>query len=302
MGATYSFFSAFLYLPSVPIERLQPDNPTPMKPAASAFATLPCSHAGIHVVRAESRHSFARHTHESFGIGLMLHGAQKSASGRGPVEARAGDLITVNPGEVHDGAPLGDAARGWVMLYADPALVASLARDIAGDGPALPFELAHPVLRDNVAARLFSQCLSAMTASAGDASPAASEAALLQLFAHLLQAKPAQECAVPTGLVHAKAWMDDDPTNPHTLDALAHAAGMGRYTFLRSFAKATGLTPHAYLLQRRLHVARSLIARGMPLADVAAHSGFADQSHLNRVFVRSYGMAPGAYARHVGAG
>ena len=40
------------------------------------------------------------------------------------------------------------------------------------------------------------------------------------------------------------------------------------------------MTPHAYLLQRRLHQARRLIAGGMPLAEAAAHSGFADQSHM----------------------
>jgi AraC-like DNA-binding protein len=43
--------------------------------------------------------------------------------------------------------------------------------------------------------------------------------------------------------------------------------------------------------------ARGLIASGMPLAEAAAHSGFADQSHMTRLFVRSFGMAPGFYAR-----
>ncbi len=36
----------------------------------------------------------------------------------------------VNPGEMHDGTPVGGAARGWRILYLDPALVA---REIAGD-------------------------------------------------------------------------------------------------------------------------------------------------------------------------
>ena len=78
---------------------------------------------GIEAVFADSRHSFARHTHETYGIGLIERGAQKSASGRGLVEAAAGNTITVNPGEVHDGAPLGDAPRAWRMLYLEPAIV-----------------------------------------------------------------------------------------------------------------------------------------------------------------------------------
>ena len=64
--------------------------------------------------------------------------------------------------------------------------------------------------------------------------------------------------------------------------------------------RATGLTPHAYLMQRRIHRARQLIGRGVRLADAAADSGFSDQSHMTRLFVRSFGMAPGIYAKAVG--
>lgn len=267
-----------------------------MKQTAKPFTALPCQHAGIEAVQADTRLTFGRHTHETFGVGLMLHGAQTSASGRGQVQSTAGDLITVNPGEVHDGAPLGYGARSWAMLYADPALVSSLAHDISIEGQALPVEFGQPVLRDAYAARLFSHCWSAMTARAHSADPAQGEACLLLLLAHLLRAKADGTIAIPSGVALAKASMDDDPAGRHTLAALAEAAGLSRYTFLRGFARSTGLTPHAYLLQRRLHLARSLIAGGTALAKVAAQCGFADQSHLTRAFVRSFGLAPGAFS------
>ena len=57
------------------------------------------------------------------------------------------------------------------------------------------------------------------------------------------------------------------------------------------------MTPHAYMIQRRIIAARHLIARGMSLADAAAASGFADQSHMTRIFVRTYGISPSMYAR-----
>src|SRR3546814_9824655 len=70
-------------------------------------------HGGdITVVDAHSDRSFARHAHDTFGIGLITEGAQRSWSGRGAVEAACGQLITVNPGEVHDGKPVGPA-RSW---------------------------------------------------------------------------------------------------------------------------------------------------------------------------------------------
>ena len=99
-------------------------------------------------------------------------------------------------------------------------------------------------------------------------------------------------------VARAVQMLRDDPARAVTLAELAAMVGLTRFHFLRSFARETGLTPHAYQVQARLHLARRMIARGMPLADAAAEAGFADQSHLTRVFGRSYGMTPGAYARN----
>jgi len=85
-----------------------------------------------------------------------------------------------------------------------------------------------------------------------------------------------------------------------TLADLAEASGLGKFQLLRGFVRATGFTPHAYLVQRRIDLARRLIARHMPLAHAAFASGFADQSHMTRVFVRKYGVSPGHYADAIG--
>lgn len=95
----------------------------PTKP----FQFLPAALPGIEAMQADSRFAFGRHMHLQFGLGVIDRGAQKSISGRGTVESLPGDTITVNPGEVHDGKPLGDGGRAWRMLYLDPALVAGLA-------------------------------------------------------------------------------------------------------------------------------------------------------------------------------
>lgn len=89
--------------------------------------------------------------------------------------------------------------------------------------------------------------------------------------------------------------MDDDPAAELALSTLAAAAGLSRYQFLRAFSRLTGLPPHAYLLQRRVQRARRLVRAGLPLAEAAAASGFADQSHMTRCFVRSLGLTPGAF-------
>jgi AraC-like DNA-binding protein len=50
------------------------------------------------------------------------------------------------------------------------------------------------------------------------------------------------------------------------------------------------------LVQRRLQMARKRIAESAALADAAQASGFADQSHMTRLFIRTYGVSPGVYA------
>lgn len=258
--------------------------------SARGFQLLRSGMAGVELVLADSAHAFGRHTHDEFGIGLIERGAQKSASGRGTVEAGPGDMITVNPGEVHDGKPFDARGRRWRMLYIAPALMLDACDDIA---PSAAFEFSAPVVRDALLRARFHEFFDAAT-SAG---ALRSEAALLSLVARLLIPRPKERPALVAGITAARERMDDAPHLTPSLRSLAADAGLSRYQFLRAFARLTGLPPHAYLLQRRVLHARGLVRRGMALADAAAASGFADQSHMTRCFVRSFGLTPGAYAR-----
>jgi AraC-like DNA-binding protein len=93
----------------------------------------------------------------------------------------------------------------------------------------------------------------------------------------------------------ARARIDDDPAARFTLSALAKEVGLSRYQLIRGFARELGLTPHAYIVQRRIQLARRLIHARQDLAEVALISGFCDQSHLTRCFVRQFGVPPSRY-------
>src|ERR1700682_1741471 len=79
---------------------------------------------GIAPMMFASNHHFPRHSHDQFGAGVITSGGQRSWSGVGTVRASAGDVIMVNPGEMHDGAPLDGAVREWRIIYLNPAVVA----------------------------------------------------------------------------------------------------------------------------------------------------------------------------------
>jgi AraC-like DNA-binding protein len=121
------------------------------------------------------------------------------------------------------------------------------------------------------------------------------EELLLMLLSPVLQ-KRVEHASIPSAIFEAKSLIDDDPARSITLADLAQVSGLSRFQVLRGFVRSTGLTPHAYLVQRRVYVARRLIAAGTHLAETAVASGFSDQSHMTRTFVRRYGISPGAYA------
>jgi AraC family transcriptional regulator len=81
--------------------------------------------------------------------------------------------------------------------------------------------------------------------------------------------------------------------SPIRIGDLAALAGLSRFHFARVFRASVGQTPHQYVLERRLTRARELVrSSDVPLRDVAAMTGFADQSHLTRTFKRSFGTTP----------
>ena len=80
-----------------------------------------------------------------------------------------------------------------------------------------------------------------------------------------------------------------------TLDALARELGTHPSHLVRVFRRDYGLPPHRYVVGRRLDRARRLLLEGMTVADVAAATGFHDQSHLTRHFRALLGTTPGAF-------
>jgi AraC-like DNA-binding protein len=245
----------------------------------------------------ESDHRYDRHFHETIGIGYVADGAHISASGRGRVRAYAGDVIANNPGEIHDGEPLGTPTRRWRLLHLEPSLFAATV------GSSDIIEIARPVFRDARAAALLEHLFRRIevwneTRPRSGALVLACEEALVETCAllgkrHVSGARPAADANADMRGV--RACLEANLASPPTLAELAAIVGLSRYQVLRRFRRQYGLPPHAWLIQRRAERARRLIARGERLSEAAASSGFADQSHMTRVFIRQFGFTPGVW-------
>lgn len=96
----------------------------------------------------------------------------------------------------------------------------------------------------------------------------------------------------------AKDYMAANAARDVLLADVAQACGLSRGHFAASFTKSAGLTPHKWLQRHRLQRARTMLLEcSIPIAEIAILCGFADQSHLTRVFTSHVGTSPAAWRR-----
>ena len=99
-------------------------------------------------------------------------------------------------------------------------------------------------------------------------------------------------------LLRAKDHADARYREPLDLDALARAACLSRWHFLRAFRRAFGETPHQYLLTRRMERAAALLRNtDRSVADICFTVGLSSVGSFTTSFGRVYGMTPGEYRR-----
>ncbi|ALK31838.1 AraC family transcriptional regulator [Burkholderia plantarii] len=260
--------------------------------------------AGIEVMQARfERHRFAVHAHDTWAVCAVLHGAKDvSARDARPAIVGAGQLYALPPGAAHAGRTVGDTACEYAMLYipdaewrarcamqgVTPDLLAAPRSQPAAVARFAAFaarRLRQPAMAaggDGEWSLFCESLLAALSpAAAGPSLPAAAPDPRLRRAADLLHA-----------LGHRNV----------TLDELAREASLSVAEFGRRFTAAYGLSPHRYQLALRLLAAKRLLLGGGTPPDVAAATGFADQSHLGRHFKAMFGFTPGAVARRRGAG
>jgi AraC family transcriptional regulator len=222
--------------------------------------------------------------------------------GRREQPFRRGDLVLKPPGVPTFFANDQPHAKSFISLQ--PALVATLAREATGrDAP--DFGRLHEAAFPSA---VIAGLLDMMWAEAAHQGPAArlfSDGAVIALVATLLRlARPESPPApLPQGLAPARLarvrdWVQANLAEPFGLAEMAASAGLSAFHFSRAFKLATGQTPRAYVLARRLDHARELLADpSLPLAEVAQRCGFADQAHFTTQFRRALGVTPGVWRR-----
>jgi len=133
------------------------------------------------------------------------------------------------------------------------------------------------------------------------------ESMITALFAHLLRHYCSRSRSLPNykdglpkyRLKRAIEYIHEHIGEGFSLETLASVVGISQFHFARMFKQSTGLTPHQYLVEKRLERAKKLLVDSeLTISDIAYSCGFASQSHLTRLFRQHLNITPKAYRQN----
>lgn len=243
--------------------------------------------------------SYSKHAHEEYSIGVTLSGRQDFVCDNRLYQSPVGGVIVFNPEDVHDGHAGTREHLEYVMLYIHPDELRPLFRALGLPRQALP-RVHTPLLHDPV---LLRQVLHLKQLSQCPKTTLETEHALLGI-AHSLTRHAGWHTddglsytRTDTLLLRARDYIAMHLVQDISVDEIAAAANLSKYHFIRLFRQQFGMTPHQYVINARVHLARKYIELGLSASRVAFDTGFADNSHLNRHFKRVFGITPTQYQR-----
>ena len=259
------------------------------------------------------------HFHDEYLICAQLEGHEECQVAGKLHTFSAGDLVLINPQQVHTGNARGSSDLDYITLYVDRAVVNGLATELDAPQRSPEFTLVRAGGRRELAAQLrgllelVGRLRSQGTGPQGQvaADPVqeleievALQGVVARAFAEfsnlreplLRSTNRIAHRRIARVLEHVRAQGEASNPTALSLDELAAIADLSKFHFLRQFTQAVGMTPGAYLRTLRLcHAARKLRRSKASILEIALGVGFADHPSFSRAFARHMGMTPSQY-------
>ena len=237
---------------------------------------------------------YARHSHETFSIGLIDSGVSTYINGDHQCRIDAGTLVLMNPGDVHACNPIQNQPWAYRMLYVETRWSSELQDVLGMDGMGFR-RFASIMTRDPLLQAGFRRFHAVLIDDNADLLQ--KETGAVAFFSQLHE-RLGLDVEVPVSdlkLQRAAEYIAENYQRSLKLHEISLIAGVSPSSLIRAFKKHFGMTPHAYLTNRRVQFARAELRRGRPISDVALAAGFADQAHLQRAFKQLLAATPGHY-------
>ncbi|WP_085725138.1 AraC family transcriptional regulator [Pseudomonas sp. R37(2017)] len=239
---------------------------------------------------------YTRHAHEHFSIGAITAGRSTYLHEQSAFEVNVGTVVLMNPGDVHACNPIEDQPWSYLMLYVDTPWLSDLQHQLgfSDDAAFRRFSVTHTCDASLFAglAGLYEVLVDPQQDVLGKHSAA------VEFFTDLQQRlnpidPPLREPNFK--LERAADYIRDHCTQTLRLEDICEAAQLSASYLIRAFKQHYGMTPHAFLVNRRIQFAQDQLRSGKLIADVALEAGFADQAHFQRAFKQHLAATPGQY-------
>ncbi len=248
---------------------------------------------GIEMVEANyHRHSFSKHSHETYTINIIERGSQHFLSSGKKFIAPEHSIIFVNADEVHTGQS--GTQTGWSYRGFSPSesQFSKLANDIGLTDTFAPY-FTNAVVEDKQMANELHILFNTLSHSDNSL---LRETMLYGVLTRLMlkhgkktkHIKYQQTSNLKLSWV--RQYIHEHLEENISLEQLAKISDFTPFHLVRQFQKIYGLPPHAYQIQSRLRYAKALLQKGFKISDAALEAGFHDQSHFHRHFKKAIGV------------
>ncbi len=243
-------------------------------------------------IGAEEIYSIRKHSHKELCIGIIEKGSSCTRCKTLEFDLQINDVILIPPETVHLCQPEKKDRNKFVMFYMNPEWIKET------------FELdSHRI--EACQARLNEVDLKVssefLTSFQSDDDPFKIESNAILFIGRLLfdifriEVSGNPSPSVAKNIVQAKTYMDENFTEDIRLVDLEKICGLSRFSFLRQFSKSYKLTPHSYLLNKRVCLAKEMLLKNRTVSETAVMCGFFDQSHFVKTFRMYTGINPTDY-------
>lgn len=242
---------------------------------------------------------YALHSHTHWSLGAITAGQSTFVCRGVECHVHEGTLVLMDPEAAHACNPIDNQAWAYLMLYVDTDWISRLRHELGLLAEPRWQDIAPTVVTDKVLYAGYcalAECLLDAGRELLDKQTQVVE--YLSALMLALSSEPVRAVSpVPGNLKQLAAHMDNHCTGDLSLDELCSYSGFSPGHLIRAFKQHFGMTPHAWLINRRIQYTQRALKAGQSLVDVALNAGFADQAHFQRTFKKLVAATPDQYRR-----
>lgn len=243
-----------------------------------------------------SNETFSKHFHDTYTVGLTHKGMMQSINGNNTYNSFEYSTRVNNPGELHCGV-----SNSWnhSNFYPSIEIMSSIYTQIFYEKK-IPIFSKH-LIEDPI---LYKKLHKFFYAVFTKEEKIIIETSIIEALSYLILNYTATTKSIDNLfdnkiiIKDSIELINDSIKNNLSLDELSANVKLSKYHFLRVFKKELGLTPHQYILMKKIDKTRDLILSGSTILDASLELGFNDQSHFNRNFKKLYGYTPASLTKN----